>query len=144
MFDRILLVCTGNICRSPLAEALLKKKLPGRTVLSAGTSALVGEPADALAVETGKAHGLDLSDHRAQQATRLNLFHSDLILALDGGHYEWILSHCPELRGRVFKLGRWNGDKDVADPFRHPREAFEEAFERIEEFTESWMSRLGR
>src|SRR3546814_2115764 len=68
--NRILLVCIGNICRSPLAEALLKQHFPDKTVHSAGLAALVGHPADSTAQDIAHQHGLDLSAHRAQQITQ--------------------------------------------------------------------------
>src|SRR2546428_9163909 len=73
VFKRVPIVCTGNICRSPMAEALLARRLRDRgiegTVTSAGISALVGYPADAMARELMTARGLDLGAHRARQLT---------------------------------------------------------------------------
>ncbi|MFL5359908.1 MAG: low molecular weight phosphotyrosine protein phosphatase, partial [Myxococcales bacterium] len=74
MFDRVLMVCTGNICRSPMAQVLLADALKKRgidvAVESAGLGALVGHPADPIAVKLMQARGLDLSGHRGRQLTR--------------------------------------------------------------------------
>src|SRR3546814_3067238 len=81
--NRILLVCIGNICRSPLAEALLKQHFPDKTVHSAGLAALVGHPADSTAQDIAHQHGLDLSAHRAQQITQAMCRSADLILVME-------------------------------------------------------------
>ncbi len=145
MFNHILVVCTGNICRSPMGEALLRRHLEpkGVKVLSAGTGALIGYPADPLTVEVAAAHGYDLSAHRAQQATLPLLSASDLILTLDQSHNDWLNSNYPQLRGRVHKLLKWGGNYDVEDPYRRPRSAFEEAWGEIEVGVGDWLKKLG-
>lgn len=67
MFNKILVVCVGNICRSPTAERLLKSYHPSLTVESAGLGALVGRGADRSAVSVAAAHNLSLEGHRARQ-----------------------------------------------------------------------------
>lgn len=144
MFKRLIVLCTGNICRSPIAEALLRKRLGSRIdhVESAGTGALIGFPADRNAIEVAAEYGLDIRSHRAQQATLPLLTSMDLILTLDQTHSDWVNKQYPTLRGRVHKLLKWNGNEDIADPFRKPREAFEASFLAIENGVESWMSRF--
>ena len=80
MFNKILVVCVGNICRSPTGEALLKQKLPNHTIASAGVGALVGDPADAQASQVAQQHGVDLSTHVAQQLTSELAAQYDLML----------------------------------------------------------------
>ncbi|MGH8445799.1 MAG: low molecular weight protein-tyrosine-phosphatase [Solimonas sp.] len=132
MFNRILVVCTGNICRSPIGEGLLKQRLKGRNIeiASAGVGALVGFPADPLAIEVAADHGLDISAHRAQQATLPLLSAMDLVLTLDQGHSDWLNAKYPQLRGRVHKLMKWRENADVEDPYRQPKAAFEQAWKR--------------
>lgn len=144
MFSRILVVCTGNICRSPLGEVLLRRRLRRRTVevQSAGTGAMVGWPADPLSVQVAQAHGLDLSAHRAQQATPQLLAASDLILTLDGTHSAWLHRNFPQLRGRVHKVLKWQENRDIADPYGEPLEAFEKAWDDIELGVEDWLKRI--
>lgn len=144
MFSRILVLCTGNICRSPMAEALLRERLTQRdcSVLSAGTHALLGHPADSNACQVMLARGMDISTHRAQQATLELLTSADLILTLDHTHRKWIDGQFPQLRGRAFKLRKWSGDADVIDPYMLPLSAFEKAFEDIRSGVDEWVSRL--
>lgn len=69
MFDSILIVCVGNICRSPIGERLLKELLPSKVVSSAGISALVGNSADEKAASVANKYGVSLDGHIAQQLT---------------------------------------------------------------------------
>ena len=66
-FDNILVVCVGNICRSPMAEALLKQRFPNKNIDSAGVGALVGHPADPAALEIMTKQGIDITSHVAKQ-----------------------------------------------------------------------------
>ncbi|MGL4220446.1 MAG: protein tyrosine phosphatase, partial [Shewanella sp.] len=70
MFEKILVVCVGNICRSPTGERLLQAHFPLRDISSAGISALVDKPADKLAYEVAFKHGLSLEKHCARQLTQ--------------------------------------------------------------------------
>jgi protein-tyrosine phosphatase len=136
MFGRILVVCVGNVCRSPMAAALLARRLSARSpavaVESAGISALVGRPADPIAVELMRERGLDISSHRARQLTEALVLSADLVVVMEQGHVRAIEAAFPRARGRVHRLGRWGGF-DVPDPHRQPRAAFEHALERIEQ-----------
>ena len=144
MFDSVLFVCTGNICRSPMAEALARHVLApaGKRVASAGIGALVGRPADPLAQEVMQAHGHDISAHRGQQLNAALMSASDLVLVLDEGHRRWILDNFPQFRGRVHKLGKWRAERDVADPYQLPREAFDQAYLDIVECLSDWTPHL--
>lgn len=80
MFDSILVVCTGNICRSPIGERYLRNSLPKKIIDSAGTGALVGNEADEAAKRIAIKHGLSLEGHKGQQFTsalarKLSLIH---------------------------------------------------------------------
>jgi protein-tyrosine phosphatase len=144
MFDSILLVCTGNICRSPMAEAVLADQLAptGKRVASAGIAALTGRPADPLAQEVMKEHGHDISAHRGRQLNAALLAAADLVLALDDSHRRWMVENFPQFRGRVFKLGKWRADRDVADPYQLPRAAFEQAYLEIVECLADWTPHM--
>jgi protein-tyrosine phosphatase len=146
MFHNIIVICTGNICRSPIAEALLKTSLThnGCNIQSAGIAALVHHPADPSALEVAQEHGYDLSLHRARQATLPLLTAMDLILTLDQTHNEWIRTRYPQLQGRTFKLGHWRNNADIADPYRKPRQAFDQAFSAIRQCSEDWVKRIAQ
>jgi protein-tyrosine phosphatase len=146
MLKKIVVVCTGNICRSPIAEWLIKERAkdPELTVISAGTHALVGHPADPSSIEVMADHGYDIGSHRAQQATPALLDWADLIFALDQGHFDWLTQRSPHLRGRVFKLGKWQGNRDIQDPYQLPKAAFLRAYNDIFESVDAWLAKLGQ
>ena len=135
MFSRILIVCVGNVCRSPMAEVIARSRfadqVAGLRVESAGLAALEGRPADPLAVQLMRARGLDLSGHRARQLTPELLREFELVLVMEAWHVKQIEHLSPVSRGKVFRLGHWR-DFDIADPFQQPREAFEQAAAGIE------------
>jgi len=123
VIQNVLFVCTGNICRSPLAAALLLRALKERgvdvTVTSAGTGAWDGAPASEGAYLVGLERGLDLSGHRARLLSRELVEQADLILTMARHHR----ARVDELggEGRVFVLGEYAGregdDVEVSDPF---------------------------
>jgi protein-tyrosine phosphatase len=135
MFITILMVCVGNICRSPMAEALLAARAlaAGRQVkvASAGLAALVGRPADPLAQALLQERGLDLSAHRARQVDGARLSAFELVLVMEDGHRRELERRHPEARGRIRRLGH-QGGFDVPDPFGGTRADFERSLELIE------------
>ena len=139
--NHILTLCIGNICRSPIAEALLKQQFPEKTVWSAGLGALVGHPADQLSVDVATAHGLDLSAHRAQQLVSWMCQSADMILVMEQDHKTQIEQQYPLVRGKVFRLGEL-GQFDIADPYRQPKAAFEAAYARIARGVADWAPRI--
>src|SRR5690554_584275 len=132
--NTILLVCIGNICRSPVAAALLKRHFPDKAVHSAGISALVGRPAHATAQEIALAQGLDLSGHRARQVTESMCSDADLILVMESHQQRELATRYPLARGKICCLGETQDGKllEIADPYRRPREAFEQAHAAIQ------------
>ncbi len=105
----ILLVCTGNTCRSPMAAGILKKMLAdagvtGVAVGSAGTAALEGMPATELAIKTASDWGIDIAGHRSQPVTDEIVAGADLILTMTPEHREEILSHDAAAGNKTFLL----------------------------------------
>src|SRR5690606_5216824 len=141
MFKSILVVCVGNICRSPTGEALLKGKLDGRgiEVSSAGLGALVGKPVDSTAAEVMAAAGYSLPDHQARQLTPDMLRAADLVLAMEHKHLESIHSMAPEARGKTFLFGKWSNNREVPDPYRQQLPAFEHVFRLLDEAATAWL-----
>ncbi|WP_421621654.1 low molecular weight protein-tyrosine-phosphatase [Alkalilimnicola ehrlichii] len=143
-FKRFLVVCTGNICRSPMGEAYLRDRLAAGDdfiVGSAGIGALVGYPADDHAISVMQEKGLDITSHRAQQLTLALARNYDLLLVMDESHKKWIEENHPILRGRLYRFGHWL-DAEVADPIGRPLEAFREARDLIERSADAWVQRL--
>lgn len=143
MFQRILVVCIGNICRSPVAEAMLRKALPNKHVSSAGLGALVGQGVEPTARELAEADGLDVASHSARQINRDILASADLVLVMSHGQRRAIGDIAPEAMGKTMTLGKWlPGDPDIPDPYRKSREAFEHVHGLLKEATQAWAARL--
>ncbi|MCO7198248.1 low molecular weight protein-tyrosine-phosphatase [Pseudoalteromonas sp. OANN1] len=144
MFDSVLMVCAGNICRSPTAEYQLKNKLSGKNVAvsSAGLTALEGKAADMLAQELAKEQGIDMSEHRGRQLTGTLVAQNSLILVMEQRHLTDLCSRYPHARGKTFLLGKWIGDKEIPDPYRQSREAFEHVYELIDSACGAWQQYL--
>ncbi|WP_225784950.1 low molecular weight protein-tyrosine-phosphatase [Xenophilus sp. Marseille-Q4582] len=137
----MLLVCIGNICRSPMAQALFAQALPHADVSSAGLAALVGQPADPEAQALIAQRGLDLSAHRARQLTGALVRQSDLLLVMDVEQRRFIEAHHPLARGRVFLLAGPE-PTPVPDPYRRGPQAFAQAFQLIDASVQRWRPRI--
>ena len=144
MITSVLVVCIGNICRSPTGERLFKRALPDLDVRSAGLGALVGHAADRMASEVAAAQGLSLEGHQAQQLTAEMCRHVDLILVMEKRHIEQVNRIDPAARGKTMLLGHWLNQKEIADPYRKSREAFEEIYGLLENATQKWVNVLSR
>ncbi len=131
MFNKILVVCVGNICRSPSGEYMLKKLLPTKEIASAGVGALVGKAADKMAAQVAQEHGVSLDGHIAQQVTSDLCRDYDLILVMEKGHIDAVANIAPEARGKTMLFGQWIGQQDIPDPKRQSREAFDHAYSLI-------------
>ncbi|GAA3596411.1 protein tyrosine phosphatase [Gibbsiella quercinecans] len=144
MFNSILVVCVGNICRSPTGERLLKKMLPNKKVSSAGLGAMVGKPADATAVEVANQHNLSLEGHQGKQLTAAMCREYDLILVMEKGHIDAVSRLAPEVRGKTMLFGHWLGQREISDPYHQSREAFEFVYRLLNESAQKWAAALSR
>ena len=140
-FDHILVVCVGNICRSPMAEALLKQRFPNKIIDSAGVGALVGHPADPAALGIMSKQQIDITSHIAKQIDEQLAKKVDLIFTMSDGQTKWIEERWPFCRGKTFKLGHWI-NKDIGDPYQHEISAFETAHQDIVEGIKQWTDKI--
>ncbi|MDQ0418383.1 protein-tyrosine-phosphatase [Croceifilum oryzae] len=137
---RILFVCTGNTCRSPMAEALLRTLSQeyqiDLEVKSAGTHAYNGMPASEYSSMALQEKGID-HDHRSQAITPELIRWSDLILTMTEGHQTILEQMFPEAKEKVFTLkrvayGAQDGKQDIADPYGGSAEMYRETRDEIE------------
>lgn len=142
MFERILVVCIGNICRSPTGEALLKQLLPHKAIASAGIHAMVDWPADEQAQKEAAKHGVDLSAHIARQLTPELCHDFDLILVMESPHKDMVARIAPEARGKTMLMGHWLSQKEISDPYRKSDETFALIYRQINEAAHAWAAKL--
>ena len=125
----VLVVCTGNCCRSPMASGLLSKLLEGERVFafSAGTDAPEGAPATRFALETAAELGADLSSHRAQQLVAAMVRNADLVLVMEEYHRTRVVEMVPDAAGRTKLLRDYpDGTDEIADPIGRSLEFYRE------------------
>ncbi|EOD4283974.1 protein tyrosine phosphatase [Klebsiella oxytoca] len=142
MFNSILVVCTGNICRSPIGERFLRKALPDKKIDSAGTGALVGHGADSSAIKIASKNNLSLEGHKGQQFTSTMGRQYDLILVMEKSHIDQIGHIAPEARGKTMLFGHWINQKNIPDPYRKSEEAFASVYDLIEQAGKLWVEKL--
>lgn len=126
-----------------MAEALLRLRVPSLKVSSAGIAALVGRPADPLAVALLAERGIDISEHRARQLTAGMVEGTDLVVVMEQRHVADVEALTPAARGRVHLLGRF-GRFEIPDPYKRPREAFEESLALIDRGIGDFQQRFWR
>lgn len=123
--ERLLIVCTGNTCRSPMAAALARKYMPWAEVVSAGTATMTGLPASIGAMDAMQEMGLSIDDHTSRPLNPYLLEEADLILTMTQNHKKTILNAMPKTAGKVFTLGEFAGSQmEIPDPFGLSREEY--------------------
>jgi len=141
MKTKILMVCLGNICRSPLAEGILKTKLPKDTFLidSAGTGGWhVGELPDKRSVAIAKKYGIDITNQRARQFNSSDFDTFDYIYVMDMSNYKNVLALAPNeaVKSKVSLLLNElfpNENVEVPDPYYGEQDGFESVFKMLNE-----------
>jgi len=147
----ILFVCTANICRSPMAAAIMRQRLAEMglerevQVLSAGVYAEAGMPPSRLAASTLAEHHFVLDDHRSQPLVPDLIRQADIVLVMEESHRRSIFYLTPQHLGKVYLLSELAGrHDDVADPFGRAPEAYERTVQLLEELLDAGMPRLLR
>ncbi|MBC9784531.1 low molecular weight protein arginine phosphatase [Heliobacterium chlorum] len=145
----LLFVCTGNTCRSPMAQVLAQKGIAQRglkeqvKVASAGTMAWPGAPASAHAQKVMADRNLDLSEHASRPLDEALIREADLILTMTGSHRDMVLQAAPGNDGKVFSLREFIGTEgDIADPFGRNEQAYACCAGEIEEAIEKALDRI--
>lgn len=144
MFDSILVICTGNICRSPIGERLLRRALPNKKIDSAGVGALVNHAADSSAIRVAEKNGLSLEGHQGTQFTAALGRQYDLLLVMERSHLEQVSRLAPEVRGKTMLFGHWLNGKEIPDPYRKSDEAFDSVYQLLEQASQRWATKLSR
>ena len=142
----MLFVCSGNICRSPMAEGLLRTYAAARErpveVKSAGTLNIIDVPADAYAVGVCAELGVDLGSHRSQGVTRELLAWADYILVMEYAHAAAVRALLPEVGEKVLLLGGFGRSMEIADPIGGWKFQFRWSRDEIKVAVEMFLDRL--
>lgn len=133
--QRILVVCHGNICRSPYLQAVLQRALPEVAIMSAGFFGS-GRPVPEFSVALAAKRGLDLSSYRSRPLTGSLVRSADLIIVMDSFQARDIARAFPVDRARIVIAGdldpRFEGGRGITDPWNLPQEVFGAAFARLD------------
>lgn len=141
MIGNILVICIGNICRSPIAEGLLKRALPEKSVRSAGIGAMIGYPADPFSIQLMQEQGIDISAHRAQSLTSWMVSEADIILVMDQDQKRFIEQKYSTSKGKVFRLGEF-GKYDISDPYQQDLAVFRQTYNLIAKGVDALIERI--
>jgi protein-tyrosine-phosphatase len=144
----VLLVCTANICRSPVAEAILRDRLQQAgltdwTVRSAGTWALAARGASRFSRDLMAEQGLDISKHQAIMIDEQQLATADLVLCMESGHVEALQIEFPQYAPKIYMLSQMVGRRyNIADPYGGPIIAYRDMVQEIMWLIEAGLPRI--
>lgn len=145
----ILFICTGNLCRSPMAEGLMKQKLADRgldakhQVQSAGAWAVNGRPASENAIAVMKERGIDISDHIARTVTAEDVAEATLILVMTRDHAQMLRNTWPQYDWKVHRLSAVAGKRrDVPDPYQGTIQEYRAVADLIARYLDDGFERI--
>jgi len=142
MFDNILIVCIGNICRSPICSGILADSFPSKKIWSAGLGAMVGHGVDEKMYRIAFEKGIDVKNHVARQVTQEDCYQADLILVMEKDHLKKVTNISPLSKGKIFLFGHWQDDIEIHDPYKMSDEFYESVFNAIQLAALSWIKFL--
>lgn len=142
LFNSILVVCLGNICRSPVGERMLRASLPDRRIDSAGLAACVAQAACPIAASVAAGHGLSLAGHSARAFSSDLARPYELILVMEKSQLGTINTHYPEFSGKTLLFGHWQNQLEIGDPYKKSREMHEQVYMQLSLCTRQWVSAL--
>lgn len=147
----ILFVCTANICRSPMAAGIMRRRIAALgladqvQVASAGVYADEGYEASANAIVTLSGRGIDLRQHRSQPVTMRLLAEADIVLVMEEAHRRSLFYLAPQHLGKVFLLTEMSGSyDDVADPYGGPLEGYTFTADLLEKLIDAGLPKILR
>ncbi len=142
----VLVICLGNICRSPFGERLLASRCPDLVVRSSGFEAREGNPAEPEAIRVAGEFGIDLSDHAAHRMTTAEVDWADLILGMTGRHHAMLRERWPAATPKLRLLGDYldGPPHAIADPWGRPAADFRTVYAQIERASARLSNRLER